>query len=319
MSDQPISLDSVRVADDEPSVRRYAETICRMHQRLRYHRLAEELRGRDGVHIVERHGVTTVVARTGDIGHRYLLGIAGFRLAQYVRLGYVNTAKAATDALFCEPLATIDVNDWHVVCLDSATGAILGYVELASNGGPAAPVRATADRPLFPVEQTHGIDIFDVVDAPADLSTDQVREVKRMVHNGALDDRRTRYRVSIELILGLQWVFVNATPRVRVIIGDAEAHLTLRHLVAGGVSPIVITGTAPRLPLGHLLQPSYQVRSLVEPFYGVVPEPQELARRRAVAELVVSDANVLANLRLLLKPDMRSPVTRIGVARAQAG
>ncbi|MEU6561300.1 hypothetical protein [Nocardia nova] len=299
--------------DHGSAVQRYVSDICRMQDRLRYRGLPAELATVEGVHVTDRHGVTTVVARTSDIPHRYLLGIAGFRLSQYVRVGFMSAEMAARDALFCEPLNTMNPDDWHVVCLDSDTGEMLGYVELASNGGPAESVRSKQRR-LFPVEEVHGIDIFETVGAPADLNTENVREVKRMMHAETMSDRRLRYRVSIELILGLQWVCESTTPRVRAVIGDAEAHVALRHIVTVGLNPTVVGGTTPRLPAGHLLHPCYEIRELVEPFYGEVPA--DIGLRREVAEKVVSDPNILANLRLLVAQDMKSRVTRVDVGSA---
>jgi len=291
----------------------YSEAIYRMQSALRFGRLAANLMKSDHIRIVHRHGVTTVVARTCDIPKRYLIGIAGFRLAQYLRVGYVNVDKVVRDAMFCEPLATMRHDDWHVVCLDHATGEILGYVELVSNGGCSESVRKGSGRKRFPVEEVHNIDIFDVVDAPEHLTTQHVREIKRMMHNGSLDDRRSRYRVSIELILGMQWVIESTTPTLRVLIGDAEAHVALRHLVVAGLSPTVISGTTPELPAGHLLGPTYNVRSNVEPFYGQVPDATELAYRQQVAEQVVMDPNILANLRLLVAGEMKSKLTRVSL------
>ncbi|TLG08784.1 hypothetical protein FEK35_16510 [Nocardia cyriacigeorgica] len=302
--------------DISPIARRYVDRVCRMQDELRFHGLAARIDGVEQTRVVERHGVTTVVARTCDIPHRYLLGIAGFRLAQYVRLGFMSAPRMARDALFCEPLDDLNPDDWHIVCLDSASGEILGYLELAGNGGPAEPVRANPGRRLFPVEEVHGIDIFELVDAPRHLSTENVREVKRMVHNRAIADRRLRYRVSVELILGTQWVAAEATPAMLVVVGDAEAHVALRHIATVGLNPIVLSGTDPRLPDDHLLGPCYRTRSLVEPFYGEVPGAEELAHRRAIAEKVVSDPNILANLRLLVADELKSRIVRTSISRS---
>jgi hypothetical protein len=303
----------LHTVDDGGAAERYMGEIYRMQDSLRFSGFAQALAGAENVYIVHRHGVTTVVARTCDIPHRYRLGIAGFRLTQYARAGFVDVERVFADALYCEPMDTWNSDDWHVVCVDTDSGELLGYVELAGNGGQDEPIQNNPHRQPFPVEQVHGIDLFEIVEAAPDFTTTNVREIKRMVHNSSIDDRRIRYRLSIELILGLQWVMAETTPVVRALVGDAEAHVALRHIATAGLSPTVVTGTTPRLPEGHLLRPRYERRALVEPFYGEVPDIAELHYRRGVAESVVADANVMAHLRKLVAEDMKTRITRVSV------
>ena len=81
--------------------------------------------------------------------------------------------------------------------LEQSTGRLLGYVTLAHNGD-AQPhsVRDAAARRSYPCEQAHKIDLFEAVSAPAELNTDDVREIKR----GPREARRRRARPSPPLL-----------------------------------------------------------------------------------------------------------------------
>ncbi len=291
---------------------RYVGSILEMHRRLSYRGLARTLE-KAGAYVA-RHGfgITTVAARTVNIPQRYLLGITGFRLAQYLQIGYASTAVAAARALFSEPVADLGPDDLHCLTLDDETGTILGYVALVGNGDTAARRLDDADRRPFPVEKAHRIDLLSAVGAPPELHTHEIREVKRFVQACTLHDRERRFRVSLELILSLIRSIESDYPGVRALIGDVEVQVALRHLVLMGLHVTLLEGTTPELDPGDLLHPVYKVRETVEPFYATVPDLPEIGRRAEVVEKVVTSPCLFDAVGLLIR-EMDGTVHRVSV------
>ena len=264
-------------------VRRFIRDISATSTSLSFRDLIEHVECAGGESFVRYgHQVTTVAVHARDLPHRYAVGIAAFRLTQYLRTGYASTAVAARHHLFCEPLASFASTDWHVLCLDDITGQLLGYIEFAGISDPDARPVIDPARARFPVEATHDIDLFSHVPTPPGLTTHDVREVKRFVHSGSLADKHKRLRVSLELLLGLGSIVEKTYPRIKSVIGDVESHVALRHILILGLDAHILAGTTPSLPKTALLHPAYTTRECVQPFYADVPTLDETIRRRRV-------------------------------------
>jgi hypothetical protein len=290
---------------------RYTRDIRRLHDVLRWGRIYDELAGVDTAYRARRHSVVTIAAQTKDIPYRYLLALAGFRLAQYLRVGYASSEVTFRDALFREPLAALHPTDWHALALDETSGEILGYLELAGNGDRTAqPVTGASNRNPFPVEQTHRIDLFQTVTPRRDLTTHTVWEAKRFVHNGNIHRKDLRLRVSLELLLAMGRIVESSYPAVLAVVGDAEENVALRHVVLLGLHATVITGTTPRLPDDDLTHPMYITRDVVEPFYAEVPDLGEISRRAAIIDKVIDQPDIFTDIHLLMT-EMHGTVDRV--------
>jgi hypothetical protein len=299
---------------------RFVDDVCSMHDVLRFRRLvaAIEASSSADVYVARRHGVVTIAARTRDIPARYLVGLLGFRLAEYLRVGFACKTVTAKRALFAEPAHVVNPDDWHVVALDERTGQILGYVELV---GPAPGFARVdrgddADRP-FPVEQSHRIDILSAFGARDRHSRSSIREVKRFLHRGSMTDRGLRLRVSLECLLALARVVEGQAATISAIIGDAESHVALRHVVLLGLDVRVLAGTEPRLPDEDLMHPAYVTRADVKPFFAELPGVQEIRRRSAVIEQVVDNADIFAEVGRLAE-EMQGSVESVAVTAPAA-
>ena len=297
---------------DERSTR-FVRDIIQLHEGLNYRNLSAVLPWDDSVYRARRGDLTiTVAARTDQFPHRYLLGLAGFRLAQYLQLGYASAAVVAAESLHCEPLANFHPADLHCVTLEQSTGRLLGYVTLAHNGdAQPCSVRDAAARRSYPCEQAHGIDLFEAVSAPADLNTAQVREIKRFVRARSVHDRVSRLRVSLELLVALSRAIQHGRPALRALVGDVEPRGALRHLVLMGLQVKVVGGTSPRLSHADVMHPMYVVRATVEPFFSWMPEPEVLGRHADRLEEALSSPDVFGVLARHL-PAMQGSVERIG-------
>ncbi|MGY1822970.1 hypothetical protein [Geodermatophilus sp. SYSU D00079] len=271
------------------TTRRYAADIVALHERMSYHRLLEHLPQGDLPHLAVRgDGLVTVAATTGQLPHRYLLGLQGFRLAQYLQLGWACEEALHRSAGFCEPLQSLHPDDVHVLTLSGRTGRILGYLSLTASADGDPRDLLASDRAPFPVEQAHGINVFTRVPAPPGVHTHQVRELKRFVHARTLTDRAQRLRVTFELLLGAGRTLVAVEPAVRVLVGDVEEDVALRHLLLAGLDVHLIEDTRPALPDGDLLHPAYTRRGEVKPFVADVPDRGELLQRVELLEATLA-------------------------------
>lgn len=274
----------------EPAVR-FTSDVISLHRQLGFRGLVREV-GRDRLlHLEERgDGLLTLAVRSGDLPHRYLLGIQGFRLAQYLQLGWICEETVYSSALFAEP-GHGSSEDAHVICMDHE-GVIQGYLCLTANGeGPAEDLHAP-DRALFPVEEAHRINIFDHVPPTPGVRTDQVREVKRFVHARTLTDKTQRLRVTLELLYGMGRVLQDIRPAVRTLVGDLEEKVALRHLLLGGFEVQLIEGTTPALEQGSLLHHMYVARGSVKPFVAHMPDEDDLAGRLELLEQTLGSSDL---------------------------
>ena len=102
-----------------PTVERYTRDVVGLHSRLSFRHLPDEVRG-EPLWLRRRSTtpLTTVAALESQIPDRYLLGIYGYRLSQYLRLGWACPDTVYAQSLFAEPRHRPDAQDVHVVTLD---------------------------------------------------------------------------------------------------------------------------------------------------------------------------------------------------------
>lgn len=271
---------------------RYAQDVVSLHRELSFGRLLRQVDPRDLAHLAVRgDGLVTVGVQTRHLPHRYLLGLAGFRLAQYLQLGWACESVVHGSAMFGEPAQGVHADDVHVITM-SGSGQILGYVSLASCGAAEPAPLLDRDRARYPVEVAHDINVFDHVAPLAGVQTDQVRELKRFVHSRSLVDRTQRLRVSLELLAGAGRVLSHLDPPVRTLVGDVEEKVALRHLILAGLDVQLVEGTQPRLPERDLMHLAYVKRGPVKPFVAHVPDPDEVVRRVDLLEQTLASPDL---------------------------
>ncbi|MGN6379260.1 MAG: cyclic nucleotide-binding domain-containing protein [Gaiellales bacterium] len=177
------------------------------------------------VYGVTRNGVTTVVARTGELTEEELVEVLRFRLAQYLVVGYVDADRVWKERMQAEPLSFVEATDIHFLSLDSADGQILCYATF--KGFPDADHSVTLrdrDRQMFSVEQTFGWGVFNEFRILPDLPLARVWECKRLVVNHlrpTLDEQMVR--APVELMVAFARVsFEKLRGQMEAIIGDLE-------------------------------------------------------------------------------------------------
>ena len=257
----------VSVIDAE---RRYAEGIITLHDRMTYGRLPEQISG-DPLHVHQSgDGLLTLAVRDSQVPHRYLLGMLGFRIAQYLRLGWVSQPVVYRDALFHEPLRpAAGQEDIHVVSLCLTTGRIRGYAALAGSRDPGPLPLDDPERTRLSVEKDHKIDLMGPCAAEG-WTTHQVYEAKRLLRDQTMPRGELGARVPWHVLMA--WgralmVLEEFLPRV-LVAGDAKESGSLRHLRRMGFRLDVVEGTSPGLPETDLLWPIFQTDEQAKPFVG---------------------------------------------------
>ena len=289
---------------------RYAEDVVSLHRNLSFRLLTGELAERDLLHHeVRGDGLVTLAVRTRHLPHRYLLGLQGFRLSQYLQLGWICEETVYSSAIFAEPVHGASPDDVHVLCLDGG-GTILGYLCLTASHDAEPRDLLDPDRSPFPVEEAHGINLFDHVGSLPGTTTDQVRELKRFVHARSLTDRTQRLRVTMELLYGMGRVIAGMRPGIRTLVGDLEEHVALRHLMLAGLDVHLIDGTSPALAQRDLLHHMYVVRGSVKPFVAHLPADEVIAEKVAMLESTLSSED-LFDAAVRLKQQQSSQLLRV--------
>jgi hypothetical protein len=279
---------------DDTLSARFARDVVALNAQLAFRRLPDALGDGELLHRVQRpNGLTTLTVRTDQLPDRYLLGLMGFRLAQYLQLGYACQRVVHAAGMFAEPTHHVAADDVHVVTMDGQ-GRILGYLCLAGSGDARPYELDDPAREPFPVEVAHNLNLFDRVPPPGGVRSTEVRELKRFVHNRLMRDKEQRLQVTLELLLGAGRALLLLTPPIRTLVGDVEEDVALRHLVLAGMDVVVIDGTTPVLPDDDVMHPLYTARDAVKPFVANVPDRSELRDRVEFLDTALAEWDAFA-------------------------
>jgi hypothetical protein len=257
----------------ESPVERYAEELVRLHGSLTYPGLADAIDG-EPLCRLDRYGdrLTTVSFRESQLPERYLRGVLGFRLAQFLQTGLIDPELVYRRAMSHEPIVPASGPDTiHTVTLDE-TGRIVGYIAMV--GAPDREPLALDDpaRGRFPAEVAHDVDLLSPLAAPG-RTTHNAYEIKRFVRDRAMAKGMQRDRVPWHLILAVAKVVLSRGDEIQLLLGDSGERGALRHLRLILLDLVVVEGTTPSLPRTELMWPSYHLpdERRAKPFVGVVP------------------------------------------------
>ncbi|MEU0301385.1 hypothetical protein ABZ252_18230 [Streptomyces sp. NPDC006175] len=273
---------------------RYVADIIELHERLSYRQLPAEISGTPLYHAEDVHsGLITLTARDSQIPARYLRGILGFRLAQYLRLSWISADLVYRTAAYHEPLPRPgQMESIHTVTLCSRTGRIRGYVGLSCSADPVSLPLDSPRRALFPTEAAHGIDLLGQY-ARLGLGTHQVFELKRFLRDQSMPLGIQHDRVPWHLMLGMGEAMIQLDDSIRLVLGDAKEHVALRHLRLAGFDLHVVEDTSPSLPSSDPLAPIYHQGVLAKPF--VAPVPRDLPWYRDVVRSYMDGSSDLTS------------------------
>jgi Cyclic nucleotide-binding domain len=203
----------------------------------------------DAVHqVVDRHGVSVAIVETQSLSDEELTAILRFRLAQYLAAGFADADLFYERNLEHEPLASVAPSDLHVVAGSAAEGEILCYLTLRScpSSCQGQRMRSRA-RPPFPIEEAHGIGIYNRLAGLPDLPVANVREVSRFAKAQRLhrtDELGVRGPIEVLLAL-LRGLVGPLRPQIDALIGEVEEDVVKRNLDFFDVPTVLVRATVP--------------------------------------------------------------------------
>lgn len=250
---------------------RYVSDIIRLHSTLDFRSLPDHVVG-DPLYSVydARDELITLTVEDDQLPLRYLNGIMGFRLVQYLRLGWMSPQLVYERAVFRETVRHPEgVQNVHTVSLCTRTGRIRGYISLGCSQDPVSMPLDHPDRGRFSTEVAHDIDLLGRFAADG-VGTHQAFEIKRFVRDLDLPPGPGTERVPWHLLLGLGRVISASGDRMRVMLGDAKEKVAIRHFRLTGFDLQVDRGTSPRLPETDLMAPIYDQDVIAVPFVAPV-------------------------------------------------
>lgn len=265
-------ITATAVLDGAAPMQRYIRDVIEVNDRLSFARLPEVISGEPlYLGTGTEDDLITLTVRDRQLPSRYRKGILGFRLAQYLRLGWISNDLVYQRALYCEPESGMHVvDDIHTVTMRRSTGRIVGYIGLVGSLDPQPLPLDSPYRSRFPTEVSHHVDVVSRFAGPG-LTSHQVFEIKRFVRVQAGEDGPWRARVPWHLIHGLGSAVLGMGGTVRMLLGDSKEHGALRHFRMIGFDPVVIDGTTPSLPCTELMWPSYTQAVNAKPFAALIP------------------------------------------------
>ncbi|MBC3840831.1 hypothetical protein GXW82_12695 [Streptacidiphilus sp. 4-A2] len=195
-------------------------------------------------------GLVTIAVRDSQLPLRYLRGVLGFRLSQYLRLGWICPALVQQRALYHEPARPpYGVEDVHIITLGQADGRILGYVGLSGSYDQVPLALDAPDRPRLTTETAHQVDLLRRYAGPG-LDTHRVFEVKRFLRNLDMERGTQASLVPWHIVLGFgRSLLALGGPQRRVLaVGDAKEQVAIRHLLLMGLDLEVVGAPRPACP-----------------------------------------------------------------------
>jgi hypothetical protein len=251
---------------------RFLTDLMRLHADLRYPGLPDAIEG-EPVVLLEGHddGLTTLSVRESQIPERYLRGILGFRLAQFIQTDLMDRSLVYQRAMFHEAIPKQTGPDTiHTITL-TESGKLVGYIGLVGSDDPEPLPLDSPDRALFPVEAAHNVELCSLYAAP-ERNTHQAWEIKRFIKDRGMEPGMQNDRVPWHLILAIGRVETALGENARVIVGDSSERGALRHLRMIGFDFVVIEDSKPSLPHTELMWPSYELpkERLAKPFSALI-------------------------------------------------
>jgi hypothetical protein len=256
--------------EPSPEARRFVDELAQMQSRLTYRGLPDAILG-EPLCRLEGYGdgLTTICARQSQFPERYLRGVLGFRLAQFLQTGLMDIELAYRRGWWHEPpVPPTGVETIHTVTL-TEMGKIVGYLGFVGSPDPDPLPLDARERGKFPVELAHHVELLSEYASP-ERHSHGAYEIKRFIRDRSMERGPQRDRVPWHLILAVGRMALAI--RIQMILGDSGERGALRHLRLVGLPLAVVENTVPSLPRTQLMWPSYLVGrdKLAKPFVGPV-------------------------------------------------
>lgn len=259
---------SRRVQLDDASADAYVAGLVAAAAEIRVPSLFTKAHKNAILSVPNRSGISVTALRTSDLTEEQLVELMRFRLAQYLEVNFVEANVVYEQRLEHESLDNVYPNDIHVVAGTVDDGEILCYATMKSApDAPPGTTLRTRERPLLPVEKTHGWGVFNRLPILPDLPISQIRELGRFVKNQryhGTEDRSIRGPVEVGVAI-FRMVGETLSFELSAVVGDLEEAVAKQNLDFFRIPLVVIHGTMPVESEDSWLFPRYLQRN-VNPF-----------------------------------------------------
>jgi hypothetical protein len=259
---------SRRIQLDDASAESYVAGLVEAAAAIRLPGLFAKPHSNAILSVQDRGGISVTALRTSDLTEEQLVELMRFRLAQYLEVNFVEPTVVYEQRLEHESLDNVYPNDVHVVAGSVDEGEILCYATLKSApDAPPGTTLRTRDRPLLPVEKSHGFGIFNRLPILPDLPVQQIRELGRFVKNQryhGVEDRSIRGPVEVGVAI-FRMIAETLSFELSAVVGDLEESVAKQNLDFFRVPLVVVHGTMPVESDDSWLFPRYLQRN-VNPF-----------------------------------------------------
>ncbi|MFJ8669526.1 hypothetical protein [Streptomyces sp. NPDC093600] len=171
----------------------YRERVLRDTADIRLPGLDTDLIGEPLFRSVSPEGLLTVTVRGAQLPSAHLEDVYRFRLAQYLKRGWVNEELAAARQLTGEPHDAQALRDFHTLVVEADTGRLRGYGTLACTRDAEGTLLGDDGHLPFVVERDYRMRLADHL-GPATPAA-RVWEGKRLVRDYAME--RSQAAVSV--------------------------------------------------------------------------------------------------------------------------
>jgi hypothetical protein len=218
-------------------------------------------------HRRHRHGVHTLCVPDSSLSREQSAAMLAFRIANYVRVGFIDTDRLADLLEAGAPLGVTGPGDVHIVAL-TEQGKILCTAILRTLDGPDDTIRLSdTDRPFFPVELVHGHGVFNGLRVLSDLPVARIRELGGFVKSKLPEAPQLTIRATMEVGVALMTTLATTpmTLHVDALIGDLDPAVAKANLEYFGGRLVVLSTSSHQAPPGSYLAPRYAEHD-VHPF-----------------------------------------------------
>jgi hypothetical protein len=263
--------------------------------------------------VPDRSGISTLVLRTASLQEEQLLTLLRYRLGQLVHpaVNVINPRVVFAARMENEPLAHVLPDDVHFIAGSTETGAILCYAVLTGLGDlPPGTTLRVWERPLFPVERTHGWGIYNRLRVLPDLPLAKIRQLDRFVANRqqhGFDELGIRSPVEVGVAV-YRTLVGPLRPEIEALIGDMEEEVARENLGFFHIPAVFLQDTIPYAAETSFYFPRYQ-HSTIYPFaaYGADISTATRSRLDAIEQgLSLPGKQGLLSL-FALKRDLQAP------------
>ncbi|MFZ3498376.1 hypothetical protein ACODT5_34985 [Streptomyces sp. 5.8] len=243
----------------------YRERVLRDTGGIRLPDLDSHVYGEPLFRSASPEGLLTLTVRGEQLPTAYLDDIYRFRLAQYLKRGWLNEEAAAAADLTAEPYDGHALQDQHTLVVEEETGRLRGYGTLAHTHSPGNTLLGDAGHVPFVVERDYGLRLADEL-GPA-TPANRVWEGKRLMRDYAMD--RSQAAVSVPWWVYRGWAegcLRALTEDGAAIVGDGKPNGAILQLALLGFHTRTLDVPARPADPTDLFAPMWDQRQRSYPF-----------------------------------------------------